>query len=170
MNLDLIKTMIEGVGAGIECDADWTPTLIYEAKGNCTIAALMVNMMTQLDRNIAAALIKRILKEADATAAVWITTAWTVDTRGVNVAEMREYMTLARQHQLHTSSKKIEVVAAVIAHRNPADGPNTVLSGRIIRSVEHPKVDWDWLNIPDDAECELMGTFPEALIEGVKAA
>ena len=40
--------------------------------------------------------------------------------------------------------------------------------GRIIRSAEHPKLDWGWIKVPDGAESEFMGTFPEAVTGGVK--
>ena len=169
MKIDELKRTIEHVGTGIPPDGDWLPMLIAEKdiggeKPSTTIIPMPGSTDDEATRMIAALAITGTLRTLKATAAVWITTAWTVRLDHATDAEKRDVMNLARQHKLMQHHAKIECVVAMVAARH---APMIGLTGRIIRSRDnHPKIEWmkDW---DENGSAHFGGRFPEALREGV---
>jgi len=166
MKIEHLKEMIENVGKRIPEDGDWKPTLILESKSTgISIIGVDVEMKDQLDRDIAAGVIRQRCRERKADTAVWINTAWQLVVHGTPDSEqVQTALRQGREHTICERDDKREVVAAVIATRDgQGDG---MIVGDIIRSDSHPRVKWHdepW------QDTRLSGTFPEALKEGVRS-
>ena len=168
MNIDLLKETIEHVGTGIRPDGDWLPTLIVEKdiggeKPSTSVIPMIGATEDEASRMITALAITATLRKLKATAAAWITTAWTVQLENATNAQKRDALNLASQHKLVQHHAKFEVVVAMVAIRN---APMIGLTGRIIRSDSYPKVKWmkEWR---EEGEAHFGGRFPEALRDGM---
>lgn len=158
-----LRDSVEDIGLHLSKDEDWLPTLFVIGPDGASIAGIpdfAKNAVTQaahLD-----VVIPKIVRKHNGTLAAIVSTAWAVEYEGKGhvkraAKDLRSYGSPSKHPQ------RFEIVVAYIC---TASGHELMLSGRIDRSGEHPRiVSWQSEEVGNNV---LAGAIPDALRKALR--